>query len=120
MLGALKAYLKNDKDLPRTGGAGLQVWLRAERYDHWIDGPTCSVLAETLTHDGERVRFSDESIRVAAVASCGEAWVRSYLDPCELHPDRFITPKTGFALGKLKEKARELKAAGVMGIRPKA
>jgi hypothetical protein len=120
LLGALKAYLKGDKDLPKSGGPGLQVWLAAERYDHWLEDATCSVLTEKLTDGSERVRFPNESIRIAVLRATDEAWVRSYLDPCELHPDGFITPKTGFAMGKLREKARELKAAGIMGIRLKA
>jgi hypothetical protein len=117
LIGALRAYLKGDKDLPKSGGPGLQVWLNQGKYDHWIEAGNSVVEAEGLP---DRPTFPDEAIRASVVASCGLGWVVSYLDPCELHSDGFITPKTGFALGKLRENARELKAAGIMGIRPKA
>jgi hypothetical protein len=117
LLAALRAYLKGDKDLPKSGGPALDRWLKYERWDHWLEAGNSVV--ELSAKIGQLV-FADPDIRASVVASCGLGWVVSYLDPCELHPDRFITPKTGFALGKLKEKARELKAAGVMGIRPKA
>lgn len=119
LLGALRAYLKGDKDLPKSGGPGLQVWLRAEKYDHWIDGASCSVFAEIQTDGTQRVRFPDESIRIAVVASVGEGFARSYLDPCQWHEDGFITPKTTTAMEKLKDKASALKAAGIAGIRRK-
>lgn len=116
LIAALRAYLKGDKDLPKSGGPGLQVWLNQGKYDHWLEAGNSVVEADPAS---DRGTFPDRAIRASVVASCGLGWVVSYLDPCELHPDRFITPKTGFALGKLKEKARELKAAGVAGIRPK-
>ena len=117
LIAALRAYLKGDKDLPKSGGPGLQVWLNQGKYDHWLEAGNSVVEADPAS---DRGTFPDRAIRASVVASCGLGWVVSYLDPCELHPDRFITPKTAFALGKLKEKARELKAAGVAGIRPKA
>ena len=117
LLGALRAYLKGDKDLPKSGGPGLQVWLNQEKYDHWLEAGN-SVVQDVS--DPDRPVFPDRTIRASVVASCGLAWVVSYLDPCELHADGFITPKTGFAVAKLKERAGELKAAGVKGIRPKA
>lgn len=111
------ASLAGDKMLAKSGGPGLQVWLSEERYDHWLEDSTCSVFAENPTDAPDRVRFPDESIRVRIVAALGEGYTRSYLDPCTLHPDGWITPATGYAKGKLMEKGRELKAAGLYGIR---
>lgn len=116
LLGALRAYLKGDKDLPKSGGPALDRWLRNEKYDHWLEAGNSVVEAVS---DSDRPTFPDKAIRASVVASCGLAWVVSYLDPCELHPDGFITPKTGFAVAKLKERKDDLKAAGVAGIRLK-
>ena len=117
LLAALRAYLAGDKMLAKSGGPGLQVWLSEERYDHWLEDSTCSVFAEKHTDGSERVRFPDESIRVRIVAMCGEGYTRSYLDPCTLHPDGWITPATEYAKNKLRERGRDLKAAGLVGIR---
>lgn len=117
LLAALRAYLSGDKMLAKSGGPGLQVWLSEERYDHWLEDSTCSVFAENQTGEPERVRFPDESIRVQIVAIMGEAFTRSYLDPCQLHEDRFVTPASNYAKGKLIERARDLKAAGIAGLR---
>jgi hypothetical protein len=119
LLAALRAYLAGDKMLAKSGGPGLQVWLSEERYDHWLEDSTCSVFAEKQTDGSERVRFPDESIRARIVAVCGEGYTRSYLDPCTLHPDGWITPATNLARGKLVEKGRLLKEAGLVGIRQK-
>lgn len=112
LLGALRAYLKGDKDLPKSGGPGLQVWLRAERYDHWLVDP------DEPTRLSNRQTFP-EPMRGKILSSTGSEWVVSYLDPSILHEDQFITPATEFARKKLLEKASVLKAAGVAGLRKK-
>lgn len=115
LLEALKRYLREEKE-PTCGYPGLSVWLNGERYDHWL------VEIETST-DGVvkangRVQFPEPQ-RSAIVTSCGEGWTASYLDPCTLHPDGWITPATKLAAGKLRERGQTLKAAGLVGIRVK-
>lgn len=115
LLAALQAYLKGDKDLPKSGGPGLQVWLRAERYDHWLEGPSCSVFAEPEGED--RVQFP-EPFRTALVQSCGEGWVRSYIDQCSLEGTVLIVPEGKHtAASRIREKARDMKAAGLTALR---
>ncbi len=109
LLEALRGYLREKE--PTCGFCGLSVWLNGEKYDHW--------LAHEASSGGvPRVCFP-EPHRSAIAASLGEPFVISYLDPCTLHPDGWITPATGYAKGKLVEKGRELKAAGLVGIRAK-
>lgn len=112
LLGALRAYLKGDKDLPKSGGPGLQVWLRAERYDHWLVDPSDSKPDPTR-------QSAPEPIRSRIVATQGPEWVSSYLDPCTFHEDGYITPLTKLALAKLEDKSIRhiLKSAGIAGIR---
>jgi hypothetical protein len=115
LLEALKRYLREEKE-PTCGYPGLSVWLNGERWDHWLDH-------REITGDGSsstcRQLFPKAAARALMVEACGESWVISYLDPCTLHPDGWITPATGYAKGKLVEKGRELKAAGLAGIRSK-
>jgi hypothetical protein len=110
LLEALKRYLREEKE-PTCGYPGLSVWLNGERWDHWL--PTDTGLSGTQS---ERARFP-EPFRQGLCDALGEPFVISYLDPCTLHPDGWITPATGYAKGKLVEKGRELKAAGLVGIR---
>lgn len=115
LLGALKAYLRGDKDLPKSGGPGLQVFLRAERYDHWlgtsisgaIDGPS-------------RTAFPDQKIRDAVLSALGEPFTISYLDSCVLIDGPLgplLQPKTDYARKKLMEHAGLFKSLGLFGIR---
>jgi hypothetical protein len=109
LLEALKRYLREEKE-PTCGYPGLSVWLNGERYDHWL----------SAAHDPETMRpknLAPEPMRSLLLASCGEPFVMSYVDPAIIHPDGWITPATGYAKGKLMEKGRELKAAGLVGIR---
>lgn len=107
LLAALRTYLSGDKDLPKSGGPGLQVWLRAEKYDHWMPDEASIAMAETPPYPQ----------RPALIKSLGEPFVKSYIDSGTVHDDGFITPRTDYAKGKLMEKARELKQAGIAGIR---
>lgn len=117
LLAALQAYLKGDKDLPKSGGPGLQVWLRSERYDHWLEGPSCSVYTE-VTSDGDKLPKFPEPFRTALVQSCGEGWVRSYIDQCSLEGSVLIVPAgKNTAASRIREKARDMKAAGLTALR---
>lgn len=109
LLEALKRYLREEKE-PTCGYPGLSVWLNGERYDHWL--PDEAAVAKV-----ERPPYPQ---RPALLAALGEPFVVSYLDPATIHDDGWITPATGYAKGKLVEKAASLKASGIMGIRSKA
>ena len=108
LLGALKRYLAKDADLPKSGGPGLQVWLRARRYEHWLaDEP----VAAAVPVDG----FA-EPYRSALVAACGDDWVRSYLDPCKLEGATLVV-RTDFAIKKLLERRDIFRRLGLTGMR---
>lgn len=106
LLDALKRYLREEKE-PTCGYPGLSVWLNGERYDHWL--PSEAAVAKV-----ERPPYPQ---RPALIAALGEPFVVSYLDPATIHDDGWITPATEYAKGKLRERGRDLKAAGLVGIR---
>ena len=108
LLEALKRYLREEKE-PTCGYPGLSVWLNGERYDHWL--PDEAAVAKI-----ERPPYPQ---RPALLLALGEPFVVSYIDPATIHPDGFITPATEYAKGKLRERGRDLKAAGLVGIRNK-
>ena len=108
LLEALKRYLREEKE-PTCGYPGLSVWLNGERWDHWL--PTAEQVAIT-----EAPPYPQ---RTALLASLGEPFVVSYIDPAVIHLDGWITPATNLARGKLVEKGRLLKEAGLVGIRNK-
>jgi len=107
LLAALKANLQEKE--PLSGFPGLSVWLNGERWDHWLPDEAAVALVEHPPYPQ----------RPALIAALGEPFVVSYCDPAIIHPDGWITPATGYAKGKLMEKGRELKAAGLLGIRNK-
>lgn len=110
LLEALKRYLREEKE-PTCGYPGLSVWLNGERYDHWTDGGSGETTPETPSYPQ----------RNGLLASLGESFVKSYVDPCTFHEDGYITPLTKLALAKLEDKSIRhiLKAAGIAGIRRK-
>ncbi len=108
LLEALRGYLREKE--PTCGFCGLSVWLNGEKYDHWLESAGTS-------KTGEPRAVFPEPHRGQIVLSCGEPFVISYLDPCTLHPDGWITPATEYAKNKLRERGRDLKAAGLVGIR---
>lgn len=112
LLGALRAYLKGDKDLPKSGGPGLQVWLRAERYDHWLEAENSVVI-----QDDDRPKLC-EPFRSRLVELCGEGWVISYVDMCNLDGTVLVVPEGKLtAMAKIRENARQMKAAGLTAVR---
>lgn len=114
LLEALKRYLREEKE-PQCGYPGLSVWLNGERYDHWL----CQSLEGQSPHGPATRTVFAEPYRSSVLALCGEPFVLSYLDPCTLSDDGWITPKTDYARGKLMEQKNALKAAGLVGIRQK-
>ena len=109
LLEALKRYLREEKE-PTCGYPGLSVWLNGERWDHWL-ASSSEVAAE------EARPKCPEPIRGRLLQSVGETFVLSYVDPAVIHPDGWITPATEYAKNKLRERGRDLKAAGLVGIR---
>jgi hypothetical protein len=107
LLEALRGYLREKE--PTCGFCGLSVWLNGEKYDHWL--PSAEAVAKI-----ERPPYPQ---RPALIAALGEPFVVSYIDPATIHPDGWITPATEYAKGKLRERGRDLKAAGLVGIRAK-
>ena len=108
LLEALRGYLREKE--PTCGFCGLSVWLNGEKYDHWLEVPQPDGNTEP------RQRFPDK-YRSRLCEVLGEPFVISYIDPCTLHPDGWITPATEYAKGKLRDRGRDLKAAGLVGIR---
>ena len=112
LLEALRGYLREKE--PTCGFCGLSVWLNGEKYDHWL--VEVEISSDGVMKANGRVQFP-QPFRSAIAEACGEGWTASYLDPCTLHPDGWITPATNLARGKLVEKGRILKEAGLVGIR---
>jgi hypothetical protein len=106
LLEALKRYLREEKE-PTCGYPGLSVWLNGERWDHWLPDEAAVAMIEAPPYPQ----------RTALLASLGEPFVVSYIDPATIHPDGWITPATEYAKNKLRERGRDLKAAGLIGIR---
>ena len=111
LLEALRGYLREKE--PTCGFCGLSVWLNGEKYDHWL------TVAHTDSSGADKRSTFPEPLRSALLSILGEPFVISYLDPCTLHPDGWITPATEYAKNKLRERGRDLKAAGLVGIRNK-
>ncbi len=107
LLAKLKTYLRDDKDLPKSGGPGLQVLMRAGRLEHWV---------ETITDARPVEPFSDASLRAQIAALKGEAFCRSYLDRCTVEGSTLIVA-TDYAIGKLREVGAVFRVAGFTGMR---
>jgi hypothetical protein len=93
LLARLRTYLRDDKDIPRTGGPGLQVLLRTGRLDHWVPMAQEPRLLEP---------FANAEIRDAVSSLAGEAFCRSYLDPCTVDGKTLIV-RTDTAIRRLSE-----------------
>jgi len=122
LLGALKAYLKGDKDLPKSGGPALDRWLKNEKYDHWLEGENSVVSDASQNGYGptKTITFPDKRVRDAVLASQGLPFVVSYLDQCQLVDSPLgplLQPKTDYARRKLLEHAGLFKSLGLYGIR---
>lgn len=108
ILQRLKTYLRDDKDIQRTGGPGLQVILRAGKLEHWQPRQEgVSISADAFPHT---------AVRSHLLAVCGASWVASYLDQCEVDGTTIIV-RTDYAIGKLKEHREVFKAAGFTGMK---
>lgn len=110
---AIRAYLKGDKDLPKSGGPGLQVWLHNEKYDHWITEGS-SIIAAVM--EGDDLPRFPQPFRAALVASCGEAWVVSYIDRAKLDGTVLVVASPT-AASRIREKGLAMKEAGLTALR---
>lgn len=110
LLARLRTYLRDDKDIPRTGGPGLQVVLRAGRLEHWVP----------MSQNPRTVPpFEDAEVRAAIVQSLGnrgEAFCRSYLDRCRRDGPILYVP-TETAMIKLRDVAHIMKSHGYVSMR---
>lgn len=107
LLQRLKTYLRDDKDLPRSGGPGFHILLQSGRLDHWVPMQQTPAFMDAFPHPGAR-----RSVMEAR----GEAFCRSYLDPCEIEGTTLIA-RTDFAIAKLREVGPALKAHGFTGVK---
>jgi hypothetical protein len=110
LLGALRRYLREEKE-PTYGYPGLSVWLNDERWDHWL----VSEVTSSADNIDKLPKFA-EPYRSRLVELCGEPWVRSYIDRCELDGSVLVVANS-FSAGRIREKAREMKAAGLTALR---
>jgi hypothetical protein len=74
LLDALKTYLRKHKDLSRTGGPGLNVWLRAQTYEHWLPAE------DAEPPKPPRKLNAPEGFRDRFVELLGETFVSTWLD----------------------------------------
>ena len=109
LLAALQRYLREEKE-PTCGYPGLSVWLNGERYDHWLTE------SETVSIDGVAALRFPEPFRASLVASCGETWVRSYIDRFKLDGTVLVV-SSPTAAAKIKENAWAMKEAGLTALR---
>lgn len=107
LLQRLKTYLRDDKDLPRSGGPGFHILLQTGRLDHWVPMQQVPSFIDAFPHPGARRAVQDEK---------GEAFCRSYLDPCMIDGTTLVA-RTDYAIGKLREVGQILKQHGFTGVR---
>lgn len=107
LLAKLKTYLRDDRDVSRSGGPGLQVLMRSGRLEHWV---------ETVSDPRTVAPFAHEELRKAISAIKGEAFCRSYLDRCTVDGTTLIVA-TSYAMDRLREVSAIMKARGFTGMR---
>jgi hypothetical protein len=107
LLCRLRTYLRDCKDIARTGGPGLQVLLRAGRLEHWAPMQQTPLFA---------VKFENAAARDQVAAYKGEAFCRSYLDPCRVEGTTLLV-RTDIAIKHLREVGAILKTHGFTGMK---
>lgn len=105
LLAALRRYVAEDKDLGRTGGPGLQTWLRACKYEHWLDTPDTAVAPELALRMSQ---FHPTRLRESFHARFTDQRARDWLDTCRFNiHDRTIivetAPRAEWADGPFRE-----------------
>jgi len=112
LLGALRAYV-SDEDCRKWGGQALDRWLKAGRYDHYIDAAPSPIHTLAGGWGGDNL-----ALWTAVVDSLGDPFARSYLSQCGYEDGWLTIPRTKLtAIDKLRENRERLKACGVLGVR---
>lgn len=88
LLSALDMYVRRDADLPKSGGPGLQVWLRQRRYDYWLE----ILDREAAAPIRQPKRFADETLRANFHERFADERARAWFDRCELDGDTLVGP----------------------------
>lgn len=108
LLSAVLRYAKEDKEHKKDCGApGFHRWLKWGRYEHWLSSTSAPVNGR---------RFPDDAIRNAVIAATSEAFVISYLDPCEVSGTVLLV-RTSIGVSKLRERATLFKGLGFTAMR---
>ena len=107
LLGKLKTYMRDDKDVIRTGGPGLQVVLKSGRLEHWMAQDAAAPVVGAFPH---------AEARADVKAFKGEAFCRSYLDRCKIEGTTLIVATETAAI-KLREAGAVLKQHGFTGMK---
>jgi hypothetical protein len=116
LLAAFKRYLEEDPDLKahregknHAGPQGLHRWLNGRhgrKWECWLE----PVEPETPENT--------DPVRAALVASLGEGFVKSYVDPYEIRDGVLIVPENKLtARARLLENRDKLRAAGLVSMR---
>lgn len=111
LVAAVIRYAAEDKDHKRECGApGFHRWLKQGRWEHWTGAKATRSVGR---------QFPDDHIRSSVVAATSDAFVVSYLDPCEVEGTTLIV-RTEYAMEKLKEMAALFRSLGFTGMRKRA
>lgn len=109
MLRAVRRYVREDKDHKRECGApGFHRWLKAGRYEHWIEQPNL-----TLVPTGPR--FERDDVRDAVIRARGDGFCAAYLDRCRVDGTRIVVPTETAAI-RLREVGQIMKRFGYTGM----
>jgi hypothetical protein len=107
LLARLRTYLRDDKDVVRTGGPGFHILLKTGRLDHWAPMQPGGLATGFFPH---------VEARLAVLRAKGEGFCGSYLDPCLIDGTKLVV-RTKFAAKKLVEVANILKSHGFTGMK---
>jgi len=101
---AIARYAREGREpKAQCGAPGMDRWLRDERFLDWLEAAPATAAPAGPLFPGP------PELRAAAVAAKGEAWTRSWLDPCGWRNGAITTPNA-FAADTLR---RDLAALGV-------
>lgn len=98
LVAAMARYRAGDPDVGRTGGPGIDRWLRDGVWEHWLG--QAETQAPTTTWPGP------PQLRAAIVAAAGEDVARGYLDPATWDgPARAVVVRNAFMAERLRREA---------------
>lgn len=111
LLAALTRFLNEKKEVGGYTYPGLSVWLNQQRADHWLEESATGIPAT-----GVMAQRFPEPYRSALVASCGEVWVKSYVDRFKLDGTVLVV-SSPTAAARIREKGSAMKEAGLTALR---